>query len=1158
MFTNMIRTCVLIVMLVGIAGQLLSAQQIRDNETLSFAFQGQIPETSKTQQNVLLKKVIELNLSNASIEEALAVIAEDLDLKLMYSEKALPNEHRVSIQNQRMTLYEALWEVLEGTGLKFAISANRQLVIVKDREASEESTVQMVQKTITGTVTDANTGEVVPGATIIVGGTSIGTTTDMDGFFSLTVPDDTQTLTISFVGYQPQEVNIVGQTEISVELEQDLLMMDEMVVIGYGEQRRANVTGAISTVSTEDITISTASGIQDALQGRIAGVNITPQSGFPGGSIDMNIRGVSSFGNNSPLFVIDGVPVFNEPVEGGGRWGGRNFNPLATLNPNDIESLQVLKDASASAIYGARAANGVVIITTKRGDEGRPQASFRTTVGTAFVPESDFTPMMNSEQFAQYSREAYENAGLPIPISWQEPYLSDNLSRNTNWQREAYEPGLQQDYSVNVSGGSETARYAFSAGFQEQTGTLPQTGFDRYSVQVNTDFDISDKFRIGESVSLSKSEWTGQYNPGQDFINELRQSSPTMPVYNEDNIGGFDGPQAIYSPVNRDNKIAQFTLHERTRINNRLLGNAYAEYNLLDDLQIRLNVAGDIGFNERRDFVPIFEAGNRSNTIASLSEDRSQRDVFLIENTVTYQTQFAEAHDLTLLAGYSQQETYTRGISASINDFPSNDTRVLDAGVGRLGVGGDNSGWNLRSFLGRVNYSYNDTYNFMASLRRDGSSRFGENNRNGVFPSVSGSWVMSNESFMDEIDLFSSLIVRASWGQVGSQDISNYAARSSMSSGSFYIIGESQDLAPGVIYSGSMGNSDMKWEVTTQTNVGVDVGLLDEKLSLTMDYYVKDTDDILLQVPIASSGGFGRNDGPFVNAASVKNTGVEFSATYQDNAGELGYSITGNIATNKNEVVSLGQGESILTTVGIGWAVENMTTITRPGDPMGSFYGWEMEGIFRDQADVDTHASQPGAQPGDVKWRDLNNDGVIDVDDRTIIGNPFPDFDYGLNLNLNYRNFDMSVFVQGKQGHDIYNLAWDALNTGQGDNNATTEMLDRWTPQNRDTNIPRVINGNPAGNDRSSDRFVEDASYFKIQNIQIGYELPSSLLSRAGILRLRLYATAKNLFTATDYKGYNPEVGQITTGGRASLARGINIGTYPVPRVYEFGIQLNL
>ena len=1087
-----------------------------------------------------------MNFNNSNLEESLKLLLKPLSLK---HEKV--NEQYYVIypgENERLIKkIEPKGNLQENEGEINIRSGSNLLTLDKYKNRK----VFFQDNVVQGKVTAEESNEGLPGVNIIIKGTTRGTTTDAEGNYSVEV-DPEGTLVYTYIGYLQEEVPVNNRSVINISLTPDVKSLQEVVVIGYGTQERKDLTGAISSVSSEDLQKINASGLDEALQGRTAGVFVTPSTGQPGAPIEVNIRGVSSLGNNSPLYVIDGVPVFNDVS----TFGAGQKNPLATLNPNDIESIDILKDASAAAIYGARAANGVVLITTKRGQAGETRLSFE---GYAGIQQFNRTiDMMNSSQMAAYSIEADEAAGQPPAPAFSDPNV---LDQNTNWQEEAFQTSPIQNYTLTVSGGNENSNYAVIGGFFDQEGILPNTGFRRYSARINTDFDVGTRFKIGESLSLSRGEWTGGFNPASDFLQELLQSSPTLPVRDPDNLGGYAGPTPEVTGGNtRSNKIAELNLIDANTMQNRILGNVYGELKIFEPLSYRLNAGIDVLFGESKTFNPVYELGGRSNPRASINEGRRSENIFLLEHTLTYDPVINQDHDLQILLGYSQQSALIRNMGGGVQDFPNNDTRTINAGFGQSNISGGETEWALRSLLGRINYSLKDRYLLMVTVRRDGSSRFGSDRRYGTFPSFSAGWRLGDEPFMDNVGAISDLKIRFSWGQVGNQEIPAYASYATIEPVARYILGLGQEVVPGAAFLEG-GNRNLQWETTTQTDIGLDLGLFENRLIFTTDYFVKNTTDLLLQLPVSSSSGIRRNNGPFRNAGEMKNSGLEFALTYRNSAGDFDYDISGNLSTVNNEVISLGGQEQIIAQVQTDPHVAN--TITKPGGTIGEFYGYIMDGVFADQAEVDAHAEQDGAAPGDIRFRDISGpdgtpDGLITPDDRTVIGNPLPDFFYGLNGNFGFKNFDLTFFLQGVQGNEVYNLLWAGLNEGSGDNNATTEMLDRWTPNNRNTNIPRAVSDDPNNNTRPSTRFIEDGSYLRLRNLQIGYSFDSNALENLSIGSLRIYLAAQNLFTITDYRSYNPEIGILNTDpNRRSLTRGIDFGTYPIPQMFTGGVQVS-
>lgn len=1073
-----------------------------------------------------------VNINNEKLVKLFQIIQQETNYQFIYNNEDLGRAPLISVHAVDKTVEEVLNECFKNTSLQYRIR-NNTIIVFKPATPKQQE--------ITGRVTDEQ-GNPLQGVTVAVKGTAAATTTNDTGAYQLTVNDPSTTLVFTIIGYETQELPIGTASVVNVVLREKVSDLDEVVVIGYGTQRRSEITGAIASISGEEIKRVTAGGFQEALQGKVAGVNITPTSGQPGGALDMNIRGVTTFGNANPLFVIDGIPVLTEG-------SSRNFNPLASLNPENIESMQILKDASASAIYGARAANGVVIITTNRGKPGATQVQFKATAG--FSDVTKFLPLMNSAQYIPYATEAYENAGRAIPVSLVEPLRSQNLQTNTDWQEEGFKRAASQNYWLSISGGSELSNYSFSLGYLGQDGTLPNSSYARYSARINSDFKIGKKIRVGETVELSRNKWTGTFNQASFTIRQLLQQSPTVPVYDPDALGGYDGPRLEYSPVGRQNTIGTLALTDNRNSDNKVMGNTYVEIDILPGLTNRFSAGGEMTFNNVFQFIPTYQMGERVNTMAQLDEDNGSNSSYIIENVLTYKKTFNEVHDLTVVAGLSQQKSWLKNIGVRVRDFPNNDLRTVGASFENRDILGNETGWALRSQLGRISYSYKQRYNLMATVRRDGSSRFGKNNRYGVFPSVSGSWLLKRESFLESVNAISGLTLRASHGQVGSQEISNFAQYAVVEQGVDYVFGVDQSLSPGSAYL-SLGNPDLKWEVTTQTNIGLDASFLNNRLSLIMDYYLKNTDDILLQLPVPTTSGIRRTMGAFVNAGSLQNKGFELTATYQDNINDFQYSLSGNFATNENRITSLNAGKPIIAQMNSG--KQSALTITQEGGEVGAFYGYVADGIFQNWEEIDAHAEQSGSAPGDIRYKDLDNNGVINANDQTTIGSPFPNFTYGFNVNLLYKGFDLAIALNGKQGHQLYNLIWSDLNEGEGDNNATTEMLNRWSPSNPNTNIPRAVTGNPGQNTRPSTRFIENGSFLRIQNVQLGYAFNDAIKRWKG--SLRVYVAATNLATFTNYRGYNPEIGLLTEGNRSSLTRGIDFGMYPIPRTFEAGVQL--
>ncbi len=1109
-----------------------------------------------------LNQSITISLEQPSLKGALTRVAAEGELGISYLEELVEGREVPSLALEAVTLRTALQKVLEGTNLRLVKVQGSQLVLVPRSnqvqtpgsmsETMEEqsgvvsdgrparSSSQQKQGSITGTVTDSLSGEPLPGVNVVVAGTNQGTATGSDGQYTISgVEPGTYDLQASFVGYTTKTVDDVevaeGETtEVNFALVESALELEEVVAVGYGEQERQDLTGAISSVSGEDISELPVSSLEEALQGRATGVDIRPTSGAPGAGAVIQIRGATTFGDTTPLYVIDGMPISNI--------GGGQANPLNLINPNNIESVEILKDASATAIYGTRAANGVVLIETTRGESGDTRVSFDLSGGLqSFTNTFD---MLSGQQYARLVNDARREEGESIPPATQNP---ESITRDTDWQEEAFQTGAIQDYSLSVSGGGEDAQYSVSGGYLNEQGTLPESHYKRYNLRLNSNFDITPDFSISESVMLARSNWEGG-QPGGG-LTEMLLSSPLMPVRCPENQGGFCGPTpSVAGPNPRANVLGQIHLVQDTEVQNRVLGNIQLEYDLLSSLSFRANLGGDYYFSEDFTFTPTWEMAARSNTTATLDKVVSTTRSFVAEPTVYYDKIFFGVHNVSATLGYTAQEEISEVMTGNRREFPSNDLRTIDAGLGDVNLQGQRSEWAVQSLFGRVNYDYDSRYLLTATLRRDGSSRFGPQSRWGNFPSFSVGWRVSEESFMENVSGLSDLKIRAGWGQVGNQTgIGDYEHWSTIDPVADYIFGN--ELAPGATYI-TLGNPNLGWESTEQINLGVDAAILDGRLSLSANYYQKDTEGLLFSVPINVTSGVFRNNGPVRNVGEVRNSGFEFETAYDGSSGgDFQYTISANLSTVTNEVVELGgEREAIIEQPAIEGA--QALTYTTEGGEIGAHYGYVMDGVFGDQEEVDQHATQPGAEPGDVRFRDLNGDGVIDDEDRKVIGTSFPTFTYSVGVDLSYQRFSLGLFLDGVQGRDIYNLQQASLMDLRGVNNNYVDAQDRWTPENRDTNVPRATTTDPNDNNRPSTRFLEDGSFLRISRAKLGYSFDVPNVVNEGVSRLRVYAAAQNLLTFTEYEGWNPDFG---SAGRTDA---VDSGVYPISRQWNVGLQV--
>lgn len=973
-------------------------------------------------------------------------------------------------------------------------------------------------------------------ATVIIQGTSIGTNTDLDGLYKLSVPVEYKdsSLTFSFVGYADKSVAINSQSSIDVSMEEVVDVLSAVTVVGYGTQKTSDVTGAVSSVSAKEIEKAPVLSVGQALQGRLAGVQITQNSGSPNSALSIRVRGVGTVGNSDPLYVVDGFPM----------------NDISYLNPTDIASIDVLKDASASAIYGARGANGVVIITTKRGKGGG-----RTTLdynGYAGVQEAwKKLNLMDAQSWAKTVNAANAADGLAPKFS-----NPDSLGKGTDWQDQIFRKAYIQSHQLSLIGGNEKNSFAVSGSYFSQDGIIHKTDAKRYNFRANVDHQFNPKLKIGEGINLSHLS-NNQITENDEYnsvIADALRIDPITPVF------GPDGSTYSYSSISTGsivNPSRALAYTNNKWVTDRVVGNVFAEYEFIKGLKFKSNAGINASFVNNYQFNPtysLYDASIKSYVIGN-AQNLTTREFqsyinTLWDNTLSYSKIIKKNHSLDLVLGISYQNEKQERFNANKQGVPSNDpsVRYFDASNVQTGnVGGTAAERTLFGYLGRLNYSFKERYLLTTNIRIDKSSRFRPGNRTGVFPSFSAGWIISKEQFMQNLALISTLKVRAGWGQIGNENI-----------GSFYPYTTSiNNAAPdgtnlgytfgGVYVAGSApltgANKNIKWETTTSTNIGLNVGLWRDRLSFTADYYIRNTSDMLVQVPVP--GYVGINTPAYVNAGSVQNKGLELSSTYRKAEGKFQYGVSGNISFVKNKVTSLGNGGQYIPGANSGYFAGNISR-TDVGQPIASFYGYKTNGIYQNQEEINASPSaQVGTKPGDIRY-------VTDKDGnriQTYIGSPIPKFTYGLNLNASYSNFDLSVFFQGVQGNKLFNLTRYTLESGGARLNSflSTESQ-AWTPTNTNTDIPRLTALDKNGNNLISDRYVEDGSYLRLKTIQLGYTIPAKLLEKMRIQKIRFYISAQNLLTFTKYKGYDPEI-----GNRNSLDIGVDRGIYPQARVYTLG-----
>ncbi|WP_229683441.1 SusC/RagA family TonB-linked outer membrane protein [Echinicola rosea] len=992
---------------------------------------------------------------------------------------------------------------------------------------------------VAGVVKDGENGEPLIGVSVLVKGTSKGVVTDLDGAYSIQGVSMEDVLIFSYLGYSTKEIPISGQSVLDVTLVSSASDLDEVVIVGYGVQEKRNLTGSIASVGSDEVRKTNMQDPISLLQGRAAGVQVTSNSGAPGGGMTINIRGSSSLNaGNSPLYVVDGVPI--EANVTSSLNGSENFglNPLAAINPADIESIEVLKDASSTAIYGSRAANGVVLITTKRGKDGKAQITLNVHSGVSQITRK--LDVLNASQYRSAVLDSYANSA-----DGREPIFAvvDSLSATNNgdvdWQSELLRKAVQTNVDLSVQGGSENVKYAWSSSFLDQDGIVLNSNYRRITSRLNVDFNVNDRLTVGQSISYSNgvnnrinAAGTGNLS----IIRELLIRPPSYSMYLPD--GSINGYQ-----FGKRNPVGLAELSTNLNKTNRIIAGQYFEYKLAEGLKFRTSVNVDFLSMKEDTFIPStldYREGYNTGSVRS-----TNNLTWSNENIVTYQKQIYGKHNLGGLLGFSYQDwDYERtGLDGMF--FPSDDIRTLN-GAGTISNQGVNiaTSHSLLSYFGRVSYDYDRRYLFEANLRADGSSRFGSENRFGFFPSASVGWRFSDEPFLSGAGVLDDGKLRFSAGQTGNEAIGNYTSQGEFMVGTNYL--DYSGAAPTV-----MPNSGLSWETTTQYNAGIDLAFWQGRLGLTVDAYIKDTKDLLYNVPIPRETGFGYIT---QNIGKIQNKGIEVVLnTHNVTTRHFNWSTSLNISKNTNVIKELP--EELLTN---GFIQNGNYHILQEGFPIGTFYGWRFDGVYaRDEDNVNgiTNGTQgPVFEGGDPIWHDLNGDNVIDQNDRQIIGDATPDFFGGITNDLSYKNFSLSFMFQFSYGGEIYSEINHQRNSIVRYNNLSTAALNRWREQGDITDFPKPVQDDPLQSDsRIQSRWVEDGSYIKLKNVNFRYSFPLELVNRIGLSRLDAYVTGTNLVTWTDYTGFDPDVSSYS-----GLRIGVDEGSYPQSRTVIVGLSIGL
>lgn len=1002
--------------------------------------------------------------------------------------------------------------------------------------------VQQQKKQITGKVVDDNNASII-GANIIEAGTSNGTITDMDGNFSLNVAANA-ILHVSYIGYLEQEVETEGRTHLNIILKEDTKALDEVIVVGYGTMKKSDLTGAVSSVKTSDIQQTPMTSIDQGLVGRASGVQVIQTSGMPGAVASIRVRGSSSLqAGNEPLYVIDGFPVYSG--DGFGQTGGNaQISGLSSINPSDIESIEILKDAAATAIYGARAANGVVLITTKSGKKGQDLISVEANYGIQQVAKK--IDVMNAQEYAVLVNEAYTNDGLAPWFNEQRMAEIASMGKGTDWQDLVFRNAITQNYLLNFSGGDEKTTYSISGNYLNQEGVIINSDFERFSLRLNLDRKIKNNFKVGAHINASHTitNAVATDTGGEGgVVNGAIKMSPVQTIYENEETKEYTQVNVPGTLVPNPYATAKEQLFKNGQ--SRFLGDMYIEWEFIPNLLFRTSVGTDVIYFKGNRYTPstIYQA----NGLATGNINVNRSINWLNENTLTW-TRTLENHSFNLLGGFTLQQNNSEGVSASSSAFVNDVLTYNDLGSGSVynSPGSSATQWNMISYLGRINYSYRDRYLFSANARFDGSSRFGENNKHGFFPSTSAGWRISEESFMEPLkSIISNLKFRASYGFTGNTEIGLYESLPTLGSVD-WIIGN--QLVTG-FFPNKIPNPDLKWERTGQFDLGVDIGLIDNRVRITSDLYRKKTTDLLYNVAIPSASGF---ETMLKNIGSVENKGLELSIESDNFVNEFVWNTNFNIAFNRNKVLELG-GEPYKE-IGSGDGHLKTGSFRRliVGEPIGIFYGYKFDGIFQSEEEVQKLTTQPSPLGiGYRRYKDLNGDGAVDSsNDRMILGDSNPDFFGGLTNNFSYKGLELNIFFQYSYGNEIFNFNAIELETPTGGQNAYRELLNRWTPTSPSQIYPKATTNRAA---LVSDRWVEDGSYLKLKTVSLSYSFPE--LKSNFFRSMRLYLTAQNLITWTSYRGYDPEV---SFRGASTLQGGEDFGGYPQARTFMMGIQLNI
>jgi len=1116
---------------------------------------------------------LSLSVNKVTLRQFFSKIETQSNYKFSFRDVVVDQIDNITYQATNQTINQILSEVLDGYGLKFEIDGSNIVVTSKTVAAPKKNDKN---RRLQGSILDKKTGEALIGANIMIKGSNTRTISDYNGNFEIEV-NDNSVLAINYIGYSKVEIPVGQSQKLKVQLEDNALNVNEVVVIGYGSAKKVDLTSSISSISAKDLKSQPAVSSEIFLQGRAAGVQVATNTGAPGSTVSVKIRGVVSSGNTDPLYVVDGMPMSSGT--------GDNSFGINSLNPSDIESIQILKDASSAAIYGSRGSNGVVLITTKRGKSGKPTINLETYYGTQ--NQAHKISVLNKNQYKQYydmlgpyQIKASSNAEYGV---FTDPALYATLP-DIDWQSKIFNTAPTSNVQLSLSGGSESSVFMVSLGNTSQDGLVKGSTYNRTNFRINSDHTINKWLKFGESLSLSYASRhrVMEGGVGYNYVSAspiicALVSDPTSEPFNSDGTINY---------MRRSGNFNAIGVRDRSNYvynNKKINGNIYFDVSLMKELKFKTNVGLDYNLGETKEFLTSFlvvgSPLNEEQATNNLKQFDNHTTYMVVENTLTYNKTFGK-HTLGVMLGQTAEINSVYSLEGASVSIPGSLPYLQYLSAGNPSdpnryVGGEASEWRMNSYLARLNYSFKDLYLLTASVRNDNSSKFGANKRSATFPAASLAWKIKNEAFLKDVDWLYMAKIRFGWGLVGNQNNISWYNVTNMNNANYAFgnpkggVGATSTpgLSAGYVYYGYSGadggapaNPDLTWETTQTKDIGVDVSLFENKISFTADWFLKDNIGMLMTKTVPGYLGFA---GPTVNGGKIANEGLEFETTYRKNEGDFTFDMGFNLTYIKTKVVELDPTQPYMY-FGSNY-VDGVSSLSRTivNGGIADFWGLKTNGVFKDDADVAKGPFQQGSaaggtKAGDVKFVDMNGDGKISLDDYTVIGSPLPDFTYGLTMNLYYKNFDLNIFAQGVQGNEIYNNLYRVM-MGPWGINHSTDILNSWTPTNTNTNIPRIEESSFNNNKQFlTDRWIQDGSYFRLKTMSLGYTVPKKWLNRASIQNLRIYATVQNLLTLTNYKGFDPEISQSVGWGSSSLDLGVDNGNYPQPRTILVGFNITL